>query len=88
MPAVVLIKPVEVLHVLRFMSDIKCFGSCGLHAVGELETFDARAQLGFGRGVSQVVSVQLGQQVELRSLGGTAHACRLLEIVDGRALGS
>ena len=54
--------------MLGFALDVERFRRGGLHAVGELETFDAGGEFAFGGALGEVLAVELCEQVELGAL--------------------
>ena len=60
----------------------------GLHSVGQLETFDARAEFVLHSRFSERTTVQFGEQVELRALALVAQSGGAPEVVDRLTLGT
>ena len=84
--ALLVVDAVEAADVLRLPRDFERVGRGHLHPVGEFKTLDARAQLGVGRRLFEVMLVEPLHQIELRALLGVGHVRVALHVVDRRAL--
>ena len=61
-------------------------GAADLHAIGEFETFDPRGELLLRRIRRELLLIELGQQIELRTLPRVGQFRRAIQVVDRIAL--
>src|SRR5207249_8439028 len=81
-----IIQAVKFLDESRFLADIQSFRSGHLHAIGELEGFNACRQFRLARILLELTAIEPCQQIELGALLLGGHLRAALQILDWRTL--
>ena len=84
--AALVVEPVQLLRRLAFGLEGNRLGGGHLHAVGQLERFDAGGQVRLDRRALQVPAIEPGQQIKLRPLLAIRLSRGADEVVERRPL--